>query len=186
VGTTGYQYLFSMMDAIDNKKIIQFYYQKFQDDEGSLRKLAPYFIKEFKRRLYVVGKDYKDDKVKTFAFDRMTGANVTNNYFSITEDYSKYFSDSYGIVNDYRAVPQLVLLKAHDNKAPYLETLPLHHSQRVVEKTDKFTTFELKVKLSYDFTMELMSHANQLEVLQPVELIDELKERLEKGIDFYK
>lgn len=186
VGSTGYQYLHSMMDAIDNKKVIEFYYQKFEEDKGSLRKLAPYFIKEFKRRLYVIGKDYKDDRVKTFAFDRMIGAFVTNELFRITEDYSKYFEDCYGIVNDFESEPSIVLLKAHDNKASYIKTLPLHASQKLVEETDNYTIFELKVKLTYDFIMELMSHANQLEVLQPEELRIQLKRKLKAGVDFYK
>lgn len=185
VGRTGYQYLFSMMDAIDNRKVIQFYYKKFQDDDGRLRTLAPYFIKEFKRRLYVIGKDYGDHRVKTFAFDRMSGAFVTNQYFTVSEDYTQYFDGCYGIVNDFESETATVLLKAYDNKAAYIETLPLHHSQRTVEKNEKYTIFELKVKISYDLVMELMSHANQLEVLQPKHLINELKVRLETGIKFY-
>lgn len=185
VSASGYQYLFAFMDAISNKKAIEFHYQKFNEDTGSFRKLAPYLIKEFRRRLYVIGKDYKDNRVKTFAFDRMKGAHVCNEFFNIDVDYSEYFKECFGIVNDHDIESEDIELKAYDAKVNYLKTQPLHESQEVKEDGDNYTIFKLKVKPTFDFVMEIMMHSHQLEVLKPKSLVDEIKWRLEDTLKFY-
>ena len=45
----------------------------------------------------------------------------------------KHYEDSFGIITSRDYTTEEVLIKAYGNKADYLRTLPLHHSQREIE-----------------------------------------------------
>jgi predicted DNA-binding transcriptional regulator YafY len=72
-----------------------------------------------------------------------------------------------------------------NNKRKYLRTLPLHHSQREVEKHDDYSIFELTVYPSYDFIHEILSHGEELEVVEPAWVRNECKLYIEEMYKLY-
>ena len=61
-------------------------------------------------------------------------------------------------------------LKVGSFQAKYLHTLPLHHSQKVLERNDKYTIFSYFVSPTFDFKQELLSLGDTIEVLEPLSL----------------
>ena len=59
----GTENLYGLLHAIKNKYQIQFSYQKFREDEISLRTVEPYALKEFKNRLYLPANYLKDHTI---------------------------------------------------------------------------------------------------------------------------
>lgn len=56
----------------------------------------------------------------------------------------------------------------------YIETCPLHSSQRLVSKTDEYMIFELNLKPTFDFFQELLSYGSDVEVISPQSLREQI------------
>ena len=67
-----------------------------------------------------------------------------------------------------------------------MRDLPLHHSQREIDKTEDYTDYELYLKLTDDFKTKLLSRGSWLEVLSPKSLADEIVKWHQGAIDRYK
>lgn len=183
----GLEYLNSVLHCIDLKKRISFEYENFIENTVESHKIAPAFVKEFKRRMYVIGTDVETSQVNSYSFDRISKFKTLDEDFKenpLTKDHLK---DCFGIVNYHDCPPpQRILLKAYGLKVKYLKTQPLHHSQKLIEEKNDYSVFELFVKPTYDFIIEIMSHSHQLEVLEPEYLRNEVKWRLEDTLKFYQ
>ena len=81
----GTENLYGLLHAIKNKLQIRFDYEKFWEEEISHRTTDPYALKEFNNRWYVMAKDYKDEKVKSFALDRLSNLDITRTKFEFPE-----------------------------------------------------------------------------------------------------
>ena len=96
------------------------------------------------------------------------------------------FCDSYGIVVDNSLEVQHIVLRAYGAERYYLRDLPIHHSQRVINTTDEYTDFEMKLRPTADFKAHLLSRGQWVEILEPQSLADEIIEWHQKAIDRYK
>ena len=52
----------------------------------------------------------------------------------------------------------------------FLKSLPLHHSQRIVCDTDEEFRITLRLRITNDFVMELLSRSRSLTVIRPLHL----------------
>lgn len=77
--------------------------------------------------------------------------------------------------------PQIIKLKVSDFQANYLRSLPLHHTQKELERTDRYTIFSYYLRPSFDLIQELLSMGETVEVLEPTSLRSEM-ERIGKAI----
>ena len=68
----------------------------------------------------------------------------------------------------------------------YLRDLPLHHSQREINKTEEYSDFELNLKPTADFKAQLMSRGQWIEILEPHSLADEIVEWHKNAIKRYE
>ncbi len=66
----------------------------------------------------------------------------------------------------------------------YLRALPLHKSQQEIESNEESTTFSYDVKLTYDFLQLIMQQGDQIEVLEPRLLRDQMR-NLAKTLTLY-
>jgi hypothetical protein len=113
---------------------------------------------------------------------------VEEEKFTIDENFdaANYFSDSYGIVVDNSMEVQRIVLRAYGAEPYYLRDLPMHHSQRVINATEEYTDFELKLRPTADFKAQLLSRGQWVEVLEPQSLADEIIEWHKDAINRYK
>ena len=70
--------------------------------------------------------------------------------------------------------PEHIEIKVEDFQANYLRTLPLHHSQKEVERTEQYTIFRFFLRPTFDFIQELLSLGNTTEILSPAHLRAEI------------
>ena len=182
---TGYEHLYGILHAIKNKKKTEFLYQKFYEETPSVRKVIPLLVKEFRRRMYLLGIDEKDGNIKVFAFDRISELSILKEGFNNPGDYNDYFDDYFGIVVLPEKEVEVIRIKTYGIKTKYFQTLPLHHTQRMTEQGDGYAVFEYRMKVTYDLIMEILSHSFEVEVLQPAELVNEVKRRLEETLKHY-
>ena len=67
----------------------------------------------------------------------------------------------------------------------YLRSLSIHHSQNELETKDGHTDFSLQLVPTFDFIQELLLHREQLKVISPQSLRDEIASIISKMSDRY-
>ena len=100
--------------------------------------------------------------------------------FNAKELYKNY----YGVIMD-SVKPCKVFIKVDADQVHYYESLPLHESQKIVEKTDKYSIFEYYLCPNRDFKHELLSKGESVEVLGPDWFRKEIKDSIKKMMDKY-
>lgn len=183
----GTENLYGILHGVKNKLTIKFSYLKFWEDEVSQRLVDPYGLKEFKNRWYVLARDNKDGRVKSFALDRLSNLEFTNTTFDIPTNYN--IEDSYrycfGIISPDDEQPQEIILSFNPFQGKYIKTLPLHDTQQVLIDDENELRIKLMLCVTHDLLMELISFGDNMKVLQPQSLVDEIKSAHKRAFKQY-
>jgi len=183
----GTENLYGLLHAIKNRKQIKFTHQKYWDNNPTERLAEPYALKEFKNRWYVLANDLKDNRIKSFALDRLTNLEITNKSFVANQDFdvNQHYKNCFGIVSPNGKNPVNIELSIETNQAKYLKSLPLHETQRIVSENENETILSLNIVVTEDFIMEILSHGNRIKVLKPKSLINEVKSHYKSALSQY-
>ena len=183
----GTENLYGLLHAIENKLQIKFTYQKFWEEELSQRLVEPYALKEFKNRWYIMAKDSKDNNIKSFALDRLTNLELTNHTYQYPDNYSieQSYRYCFGIISPNDEEPQDIILSFDPFQGKYIKTLPLHDTQQVLVDNDEEMKIKLKLCLTHDLVMELLSFGDNMKVIEPKSLADQIKQAHEKAYRQY-
>ncbi|MCW3467614.1 helix-turn-helix transcriptional regulator [Chitinophaga nivalis] len=173
----GTENLSPLLHAIKNKQEIHFSYQKFWEEVPTERTLAPYALKEFKNRWYLLGKDRKDNNIKTFALDRLSALDVTGNDFVLPAAYdvAAYFRNCFGIISPADETVQEIILSFDPHQGKYIKTLPLHETQEILVDNADELQVRLFLYITHDLIMELLSYGAEMRVLAPASLVETIK-----------
>ena len=177
-------YLELILDAMKKSVRIAIDYRKYGTSTPKHLEFDPYCIKLFKQRWYVLGHFFREateekpvsEYYGVFSFDRILNLTVTDVKFQIDPDFSAqtYFSDVWGVlVNDDTQMERIVI-RAYGYERYYMRDLPLHKSQREIGHGENFADFELMMRPTVDFSGKLQSRGNNLKVLSPEWLAQEL------------
>ena len=174
----GNEYLTSILEAIKLKRLIQFEYASFVTGELKLRKVTPLLLKQYRNRWYLISFDDSKNDYITYALDRIEGLEILKETVSQTIDFDpdNYFKHAVGITSGNTA-PTDVRLKVSLVAAKYLDSLPIHASQKVVEMNQDHFIFCLKVNISEELIREIMSYGGDIAVIEPLELKEEVQRR---------
>lgn len=173
----GTEHLYGLLHSIKNRLQIKFEYQKFWEEAVSCRIAAPYALKEFKNRWYLIAEDVKDKRIKTFALDRFSNLEIINKTFERRKGYDveKAFRYCFGIIGSDSSEPQDVVLTFDPVQGKYIKTLPLHFSQQLLVDDEDEVRIKLTICITHDLIMELLSFGAHVKVLQPEFLAAQIK-----------
>lgn len=162
-------------------------YKPFWYDESYQLVIDPYFVRLFKQRWYLIGSSHKHNAIRTFAFDRICDINISKDKFIMPEglNVESYFSDSFGIMQQDNVQMETIRLKFIAEQGIYIETRPLHHSQKLISRTNEYMVFEFNLKPTFDFFQELMSYGPDLEVLSPQSLREKITDCVRVMFEIY-
>ncbi len=164
------RYLSVVIDALKEQRQLDFNYSPYTRSSSQPVVLEPYFLKIFRQRWYVTGRNLADGRLKTYALDRMDQVTMTATTFTIPDDFDpeEFCSDAFGIIFT-QGEAKRVVLRTDPRQAKYFRTLPLHPSQQEMVH-DQFSIFHYRLKLTPDFVQELLSYGSRVVVLEPAEL----------------
>jgi predicted DNA-binding transcriptional regulator YafY len=184
----GTENLFGLLHAIKNKLQIKFAYQKFWEDEISHRTAEPYALKEFKNRWYLMAKDGKDAPVKSFGLDRLSDLEITNQpfVFAVADNIEDNYRYCFGIISPDDEELQDIVLSFDRVQGKYIKSLPLHHTQQIIIDNEDELQVKLKLYITHDFVMELLSFSDNMKVLQPTSLAHIVRDYHKKAYLQYK
>ena len=182
----GQDFLLEILSAIRTGCKIMFEYKRFTDCQVQKVKGAPYCVKLYHQRWYVLVKEWHTllvshdlmEEMHVYSLDRILSMKVTDERFEKDESFDarEYFRYAFGTRVERNNPPQRVRLKVLDCQRDYFRTLPLHDSQREVETQEDYSIFELYVALTIELTMQILYYGARVEVLEPQELREEVEE----------
>lgn len=180
----GTENLFGLLHAIRNRVQVMFEYHKYWEDQISQRTVEPYALKEFKNRWYILANDTNDSKIKSFALDRLSNLEITKRKFTFPANFNveENYRYCFGIISPDDDAPQEIVLSFEPFQGKYIKSLPLHETQKVLADNENELQISLKLFLTRDFIMEILSHGSSVKVLKPQILVDEIKEELKKSL----
>ena len=183
----GTENLYGLLYAIKNKYQINFTYQKFWEEDLSHRVVDPYALKEFKNRWYIMAKDVKDNNIKSFALDRLTNLEITKQTFLYPTNYSieQNYRYCFGIISPTSEEPQDIILSFEPLQGKYIKTLPLHDTQQILIDNDDEMRIKVKLCLTHDLVIELLSYGDNMKVIEPKTLVEQIKQIHKKSYEQY-
>jgi predicted DNA-binding transcriptional regulator YafY len=183
----GLEFMELLLSAIRRKQVVDIRYQHFGSDEIHQRTVYPYLLKEYHNRWYLYCLVNDIHEIRLYALDRMKEVKIHYGMaFKEPEGRPKgHFKNLIGVTKFPNTKPELVLLKFSHRQAPYLHTLPLHESQKVVEETDAYTVFSYHVHQSPELLMRILGWADNVEVLAPETLRKKVKELISATAAIY-
>lgn len=180
-------YLATLLKAMRENRVVTITYCGFNKSESHKFPIEPYCVKLFENRWYVLAHNTRYDDCRIYGLDRIEDLEITAETFKIPKDFSAkdYFSDYYGIVTEKNTKPQQIVLRIYRSHVPYVQSLPLHRSQRLLEDKGEYADFGFFLVPTYDFIMRLLQAGAMIEVISPASLRETLKERISEMHSLY-
>ena len=166
----GIDFISDLYNKILYKKTIQIEYKPFYANQSKEVILHPYFLKQYNNRWFLIGLNDKHERISNIALDRIKSFKDSKVKYVNTEiDFDEYFEDVVGVtVTD--MICQVVKLKIDNKLWPYINTKPIHGSQKILEKNDDYTVITLDVILNYELKSQILQLGSGVQVLEPKEL----------------
>ena len=179
------EFLPDIVQAIQSKKKIEFHYQKFGEEKETIRKVSPIAIREHNNRWYLIA----DDKgvVKNFGLERMNKVKILSDKIDhdIQFSYDDKYKFAFGIIVPTDEKPEKIVLSVTKKQAEYLESLPLHESQQILETKNNEVLIGLELFLTDDFISEILSMSRSVRVIEPKKLKEKVKTILKETLEKY-
>ena len=173
-----------VIDAMKKSVRIAVDYRKYGTDKSNHLNFEPYCLKLFKQRWYILGHFHRDataekpesDYFGIFSFDRIQNMRLTDVKFRIDPEFDAqdYFNECYGVLVGDDTKPQRIVIRAYGYERYYMRDLPVHKTQHEIGKGENFSDFELFMRPTIDFSGHLLSRGNQIKVLSPKWLANEI------------
>lgn len=182
---TGTAHLGMLYQSIIKNTVLEVRYKSII--QGRKRwKLHPYFLKQYNNRWFLFAWNEDLGKMSTLSLDRIAGIEIRNDceYRPNVIDFEHYFDDIIGVTKVENELVQKVVLRFSAQRYKYIETKPIHKSQKKVEGCDN--TIAIWVRWNRELDSTILYFGNQVEVLEPQSLRDHIKAKVAKMAIRYK
>ena len=124
--------------------------------------------------------------MRTLSLDQISDLKILKSTFKLPKGFNAevYFKDVYGITTGMNGAFSTIKVKVDAARANYIRALPLHHSQEE-EQHDGYSIFTYKLRPANDFYQALLHEGEFLEVLEPAEVREAMKEKIGKMMKRY-
>lgn len=200
------EFLFTIISAMKRKVRIKVTYQKYGHEESSTATFAPYCLRLFQCRWYVLGQFQRPvresetptkrrglpkDHVEyfaTYSLDRMKEIELTEEKFNLDKNFSaaQYFKDCFGVYNDETKPVEDIVIRAYGLQRYYMRDLPWHHSQKELFWGDEYADYQFTMRATSDFIRYVMRYGDMVKVLSPVDVAKRVRKQLLNAADQYK
>ena len=186
---TGVENVQIILEAIDKQKGIECVYYYFDRATKKQQLLIPYFLKTWEQRWYLAAEpDNHHHGISIFALERMDNIRLTEKKMLPSNDVTavEYWEGSFGVNHSDNQVPEQIVIKAYGAQAEYIRALPIHESQKELERTDEYTIFEYHIVPCFNLFQQLLWHREKLEIIEPIKMREEMKKIVQNIISLYK
>ena len=183
-GYVGLDWFKDVFDAIANSRVLEIMYLPF---DGRRKKwtIHPYFLKQYNNRWYLLGHNERFNDVSIIALDRIEDIKEIRKEFipNTKIRLEEYFEDFVGVTKE-EGPKEIIQLQFTKRRFDYIQTKPIHASQKNLER-DK-GVIELTVIPNKELKSQILSFGNDVEVLSPQKLREEIKGIIEDSLRKYE
>ena len=182
----GIENLSVIYNYIVNRQVLKITYEHFVKGK-MVHVVHPYYLKEYNNRWFLFGiTEQKRDFLISLPLDRMVDIEPMHIEYIPNKDFNfeEYFEDVVGVSVPMSGTPDKVVLKFEKSRFPYVETKPLHPSQRIIDKDECIV--QIEVHQNSELNSLIFSFGDQVEVLAPDSLRNQFKAKINKLSEKYK
>jgi predicted DNA-binding transcriptional regulator YafY len=168
----GLNHFTGIFNAIQHEVALKVKYQGYKQDNPSEVILHPWYLKQYNNRWFLFGlnEDYKT--ITNFALDRIIEFEESKINFRKNDEvnFDEYFDDVIGVTVKRDTSVEKLLIKLNKEIWPYIESKPLHGSQKIKSRTERHIVIELAVQINHELMALLFSYMDAIEVIEPESL----------------
>jgi proteasome accessory factor B len=184
---TGSPLVKPLLVAIQKSAVVSFEHENLQTETFTNRRVEPYFLKEHKRRWYLLGYDHSSKDFRLFGLDRVTNLIETKESFQPQEfDAQEYFMNTFGVFVDSDQPAELVELQVTGLSGKLMNKVPVHPTQKLVKREGDTFWFTLFVRPTSELRTHILSLGRHTKVVSPESLVNDIKHHLELTLDNYR
>lgn len=194
---TGIKYVEPIFLSIQQNRILQFEHFNYFKDTLTNYCIAPLQLREFQGRWYVIGVPLNEThqpkinpSIKTFGLARISDLKIkeiSTIHRSNFENQLQKFNKIIGLNYDEGNHQEFIEIAVSPNQYKYLESLPLHLSQfKIGELPDGRVKISLHLIPNYELKIKLLKLGDQIEVLKPMSLREEMKKTIINTLKLYQ
>lgn len=174
---TGSEQIPELLIAIRQQHPVEFDYTNVRDgDSVKHHRINPHFLKESQERWYLLGAN--NGRVIPYGIDRISNLVVDESATFEREpiDIASLHRDCFGIWDDPKIPVEEIELSYDERDGKFLKSRPLHHSQKILADTPEEFRITVKLRITNDFVMELLSRSRSLTVIRPASLRERVRQ----------
>lgn len=180
----GTEYFNGILHAIQNQLVVTFQLNSYWQ-AASFRRCVPKAIKESQNRYYLIAYDLDKNDFRNYGLDRISNFVITSEKQKTPEiNVEAFYQHAFGI-QCYNDPVEIILEFANDQKQ-YIQSLPLHASQKIIKENNETFTVALFMHPTNDFVMEILRYGAICEVIEPPFLRDRIKHEVRLLQEKYK
>ena len=179
---------------ISNKVVVKLSYHTFADHNIREIFFHPYLLKQYNNRWFILGAENKDDKILTFALDRLDkiGPHPEITYKDCPDDIMERFEDIVGVTYYEDKPIEHIVFWVSDKSKEYVITKPIHESQITYRGVKENALrrqypllkggafFSVDCIINYELLRELYSFGGELVVILPDNVQGEIYGRIKQ------
>ncbi len=189
-----------LFNYISQKVVIELQYHSFSKEGAVPIIVHPHLLKEYNRRWYLFATADSNDKLLNFGLERIQSIKPLSShiYRPYGEDINEFFEDIIGVSLYLENKVERILFWVSDKSKDYVATKALHESQ-VQHSKDKQIEFHQQYKMleggcffsldcrnNYELIRELSSFGQELIVLEPKSIQEEVFMKAQGMFEAYK
>lgn len=184
---SGSDNLGDIYESIIKNRILKISYRHFRATEPTELLIHPYFLKEYNNRWFLFGWSEKNNRVENMALDRMESIKVTTGKYRENDCFEAetYFANIIGVTNTFGAVVEHIELCFSKERAPYVLTKKLHHSQENKTYPDGRILVKLSLIVNKELKALILGFGSDVEVKKPKGLRIEIVSLLQQALNHY-
>lgn len=183
---TGMENFTPLFDSIINKTAIDITYKSFRMEKAEIYSISPYSLKQYNNRWFLIGRTIGYNNIGVFPLDRIEDiSDSEKTYEESGIDFNEYFANVIGVSIPKGQEAEVIEIWFAKEQLRYVETKPLHNSQRIVQKDDNGGIVELSVIVNYELEQNILSFGEKAKVLSPKHLKDRIKCRITENLKNY-
>ena len=184
----GIENLETILLGIKQERDLEFTHYNFHNETYKTKTITPIIVKEYINRWYVIGVPEGEKEIRTFGIERISKIKLGKisklkkaTYLEQTNRFDAIIGLNYSDDS-----PKHIVLKISNRHKKYLESLPIHNSQKIIPcKDEGYWHVTYNLIPNYEFTIEILKMSIETEVLEPKWYRENVKNELKKIVNKY-
>ena len=177
----GKEHIGVLFNLIIKNKQIKLIYQPYGRDPIEAN-VSPYHLKQYNNRWFLFCKNSNYDSISNYPLDRIQSIEeLSHGFVPTTINWLDYFEDFIGVTKPMESgPPQKIILRFSEKRIQYVQTKPLHGTQRIDRDDKSGRTLSISVIPNRELYQLLLSFGADIEVLAPDEVRGKMVDEISK------